>query len=94
MASYRFGNQLMAIDIIETIFMLINMQCKAEIWWIPMYDRWEAYLKIKYLYFNLNETIQFEWDRETSMPEFLETMFKIRKDIKKEFTYYFEAVWC
>lgn len=87
-------NILMAQQIIEAEFNRDFMGCKAQLWWVPIYDQWEILLDVKYLYLSTENIIRIPRDLGRTYTGFIDMVYQIRKEIFKQFDVYFNALWC
>ncbi len=95
MASFRpYNNILMTQQIIEAEFNRDRMGCTAQLCYLPIYDRWEIFLDVTYLYLGTRNIVSMEHDLGKTYNSFIDIVYQIRKSIFKEFDAYFNTVWC
>jgi hypothetical protein len=86
----RNAQQLFA----DQIFWQYAIKCETTFWFFPHIDSWKGDFKTNFHYLHIREQVDLPKDFYKTFDKFVYVIEQIATKIQKEFTYYFEAIWC
>jgi hypothetical protein len=94
MAMWERALSVWLVRFAESIFHCREMICEATFYFVPCYDQWHLYFQTQFKYLNFYQ--KFEVDRNfiNEFESFVSVVEDCREKIYKEYSYYFNALWC